>query len=477
MSYSILWMGCLWSHSQDASAETLAAQANSASRSRSNETAQADRPSIAQSDRASIQSLWTANIAPAELSLPPRIASSVSYSAAQSHPTASRFTDRQRLRETALEEVSRLIDRQSQTVEVQAPKASSDFRQSSVRSSVPPLFAEVAIGESIESDINQIAPIALIAQNRPIDQAEGTSPATDSQTIDPELGELRLRDTDAIEQPTEQSAEQSSADATADPELGRLRLRDRPPLQPPAAQQPPPAEPQTVFLLGSIDYFRSDNILADDLDPVDDQIITVGASLLAIPRLGSRTQLVASAGANLARYSDLTELNYSNIQLRLGIRQNLFPRTFGELSWTNQQFFSSGDGDRFLNDHALRLSLWRRDPIVPRLNLDTFYQFRLSFTDPIDRSRLSNTLGAYLNYELQQNLEVGLDYQFSLTHFTQQEREDSYHQLTAQLSYDLSRESRISLYGGFSFGRSSESSINFNSGILGVSLSANLALF
>ena len=287
---------------------------------------------------------------------------------------------------------------------------------------------------------------------------------TASPDIDPELGRLRLRERTDLVEPGDLTA----ASPDIDPELGRLRLRER--------QVATRQEPQSVFLFGRIDYFNSDNILLNDFDPVNDQLLTASVSLLAAPNLGPRTQLIASVGGDFARYRQLSDLDYNDVQFRAGIRQTLFPRTYGEISWSNQQFFEL-DGARFLNDHSLRLSLSRRDRLAPRLTLDSFYQFRVSFTDPAERSRLSNTIGTYLNYEIQPDLDVGLDYQLILTDFTQQERTDSYHQLLAQLSYNLSRNSRVSLYGGFSFGRSSDPNINFNSGILGIAVSANFALF
>jgi hypothetical protein len=300
--------------------------------------------------------------------------------------------------------------------------------------------------------------------SRPQQQTEASIEQPVPAPIPDEIPVIPATEPESVPAPASEDSQNSPA---IDPELGRLRLRER---QVAAKREP------YVFLFGRVDYFSSDNILLNDFDPVDDQLLTAGVSLLAAPSLGPQTQLVASIGGDLARYQNLSDLDYNNVQFRLGIRQGLFPRTFGEISWSNQQFFEV-NGARFLNDHSLRLSVSRRDRLASRLTLDSFYQFRLSFTDPADRSRLSNTVGTYLNYEIQPNLDVGLDYQFILTDFTQQEREDSYHQLLAQLSYSLSRNSQVSLYGGFSFGRSSDSNINFNSSIIGVSLSASLTLF
>ncbi|MEP0923092.1 hypothetical protein [Leptolyngbya sp. FACHB-711] len=421
-----------------------------ASKAELHDIAQSEHQFFAESDHAVSNPLWTPNIAPAEIILPTREAFNPNSLAPDLN-----FTADSQIRGTVLNELSSLEAHQEQQNPAQEQQQEQETRSFSLESQIPPVPTAIAneIEEFVETQNNQEAV---------------------SQSIDPELGRLRLRETQRVEP------------QSTDPELGRLRLRERQ-LAEQQASDPELGEfqlrerelaerrpEQSVFFQGRIDYFRSNNILLDDVDPVDDQLITVGISVLGVPSIGPRTNLVASVGASLARYGDLSELNYNNLQFRLGVRHNLFPNTYGELSWTNQQLFSADDGDQFLNDHSIRLSLWRRDQLAPRLNLDSFYQFRLSFADPADRSRLVNTLGIYLSYEIQRDLEAGLDYQFVLTNFTQQEREDSYHQLTAQLSYNLSRKTSISLYGGFSFGRSSESSIDFDSSILGISLSTSI---
>ncbi len=471
LSYSILWAGFLCSRAQGINAEIPTADASDgASKAKLYDTAQSENQFSAESDHAVSNPLWTPNIAPAEIILPKREAFNPNSLAPDLN-----FTADSQIRRTVLNELSSLEAHQEQQNPAQEQQQEQETRSFSLESQIPPVPTAIAneIEEFVETQNNQEA----VSQS--IDPELGRlrlreTQRVEPQSIDPELGRLRLRETQRVES------------QSIDPELGRLRLRERQ-LAEQQASDPELGEfqlrerelaerrpEQSVFFQGRIDYFRSNNILLDDVDPVDDQLITVGISVLGVPSIGPRTNLVASVGGSLARYGDLSELNYNNLQFRFGVRHNLFPNTYGELSWTNQQFFSADDGDQFLNDHSIRLSLWRRDQLAPRLNLDSSYQFRLSFADPADRSRLASTLGIYLSYEIQRDLEVGLDYQFVLTNFTQQEREDSYHQLTAQLSYSLSRKTSISLYGGFSFGRSSESSIDFDSSILGISLSTSI---
>nr|WP_242043648.1 MULTISPECIES: outer membrane beta-barrel protein [Cyanophyceae] len=332
--------------------------------------------------------------------------------------------------------------------------------------------------------------------------SEENSEVNTTGASDPELGVLRLREQELQQTvPTEPSAEpdlvptneqelqqtlpaeppsepdpaltnEQVDESEGDEELGILRLREQE-LEQIETQSDSPAE--TVFFIGRLSYFKSDNILLDRLDPIEDELISLSATLLAAPRLGPDTLLLASVEGGLVHYNELSELDYRELEFRASLRQFLSARTYGEIGWSNQQLFD--DGDRFFNDHSLRLTLARRDPLASDLRLDSFYQLRLGFADPSDRSRITNTVGVGLNYNLQPDLQVGLDYQLTLTNFTQQDREDLYNQVVAQLSYDLSRNSRIILFGGVSFGDSSDSDVDFNSAIFGASIDVNVPLF
>lgn len=255
-----------------------------------------------------------------------------------------------------------------------------------------------------------------------------------------------------------------------DPELGILRLRELP-------TPPPPSKP-AVYLLGGVGYFRSSNIFSrvESVD-LDDGLFRTGVTLLAVPSLGPDTSLFASVGGNIIRYSDFSEYDFDELRFNAGIRQQIGRRTYGELGWSNRQLFSKEGGDRFLNDHSVYLELGRRDPLGRQLALDTYYQARLSFANPSDRSQLINSLGASLAYYPSSSLEVALDYQFALADFTQQERQDQYHQLIARLTYTMSRNSRVYVFGGHSFGSSSDEFTDFDGLVFGVGLDLNLVLF
>lgn len=316
----------------------------------------------------------------------------------------------------------------------------------------------------------------LIAESAPVQQI----------SQDPELGELRLQPLPSSpfqnqvvpdsSTPNEPSNSTLCEDGRPpDPELGCIRLWSPPPAVP--ARQP------TVYLLARFDYFRSSNIYSA-LDPIYDGLGRPGITLYAAPRLGPYTFLTASVTGNLVRYNTQTQINYNELVFEAGIFQVLSPTMYGRFGWINQRLFiASNDifgvpkGSRFLDDHAIRLDLNRRDQITSRLYLNTFYQLRAGFAKPEDRSRVINSLIASLNYDIQPVLQVGLDYQFALATFTRQSREDQFQQVGAHLSYTMFRNTQLYLFVGYSFGRSSDPFVDFNGLVFGVSLNTTFGLF
>ncbi|MGV0026646.1 hypothetical protein [Phormidesmis priestleyi] len=296
---------------------------------------------------------------------------------------------------------------------------------------------------------------------------------------DPELGTLQLKPL--------------TLERSVDPELGIPILREQPldqrPPVPRVARQP------AVYLLLRADYFKTTNVFSG-IDPVNDGLIRSGLTLFYAPAIGPQTYLVTSLDASLIRYANLGSmnnrigsttfgsLNYNELRFRAGILQRLSPRMFGEIGWSNQQLFTTKEGlrdalrgDRFFNDHSIRVELNRQDPLSPSLSLNTFYQFRASFADPSDRDRLIHSLITSLGYSLSPSLQAAIDYQIAWSHFTRQARDDVYQQLVGRLTYTLTPQSQFNVFGGFSFGNSSDSNIDFNGLIVGVGLVINLPLF
>jgi hypothetical protein len=248
---------------------------------------------------------------------------------------------------------------------------------------------------------------------------------------------------------------------------------------------PPTRQPRlkSVFLLGRVDYFRSSNVFAG-IDPIEDALLRTGLSLVANPQIGSRTYLITGIDSNLVRYVDQTAANYDELRVRAGVLHPLSARMFGEMGWTNQQLFAAEtrlrlpyNGDRFFRENSLRLELSRQDPLAKNLTLHTFYQLQVSFAEPSDRTRLINFLNTSLSYNIQPQLEIGLDYQLGVTSFLRQDRTDQYHQLSTRLTYYLSKATVLSAFAGFSFGSSSLSTLDFEGAVFGIHLSVNLPLF
>jgi Putative beta-barrel porin 2 len=310
----------------------------------------------------------------------------------------------------------------------------------------------------------------------PVLQAEAVEPTP--AIADPDLGILRLRRSPGT-QPGDAPAAKPLPQPSCDPELGCLRLRD------PLLPQPTTAAPRApvVYLIARADYFHNSNLFSDQT-PVPDGLTRPGLTLYTSPMLGPNTYAVASVTGNLLRYSSQSRLNSNELFLRAGILQRLSPTMFGEIGWSNQQLFVASDklmgfpmGSRFFNEHAIRLELSRRDRLAKNLVLNSFYQFRYSFADPIDRSRITNALTLSLNYDLQPNLQLGLDYQLGLASFTQQQRYDRYHQVLGRLTYTPVKNTQVSAFVGYGFGNSSDPSVRFNSLLVGVSVNLTLGLF
>ncbi len=279
----------------------------------------------------------------------------------------------------------------------------------------------------------------------------------DDDDIDDELGILRLR----------------SQPVGIDSELGLLRIRSTEDV--PLEVDPEPTRQTTVFLTGRTNVYGGNNLFRTP-NPIDDRIYQVGVGIFAFPRLSDRTNLVLSAEANLARYEDLSVVDYNELQFQAGIRQRLSKRSYGQLNWRYQDLSTPGRDSFFTADY-IELLLSRRDILSNRTWLDSYYQARLSMSDPQSFSRFTQIGTASLNYGFDAQTRASLLYQIFIDDYTQIRRHDTYHQVIAQVSHELSSTTRLSLFTGFRFGRSSLSTINFDDTIYGASVNVNLPLF
>ncbi|MCC5614158.1 hypothetical protein LC605_03510 [Nostoc sp. CHAB 5836] len=273
-----------------------------------------------------------------------------------------------------------------------------------------------------------------------------------------------------------------------DRELGlqvRLLPLEQQPLPP--AQQPVVKSKSMGYLQGRVGYFQTNNIFSSNDNPIEDGLIISGLTLAsAYLPLGSKTYLNGSIDGNLIRYLNQSEYHYNQVRFNLSIYQQLSRRMYGEISWSNQQLFyvnNSDDldsfkaGDRFLNEHSLQLSLGRRDPLTPKLTLDSFYEFSVNFADPQSRNRIVNSFWVSLKYGLQKPLQVGINYQTNLSDFTDRDREDLFHRLFGHLNYRISDTSNMNVQAGVNLGSSTAENIDFNGWFFIINYSLELGRF
>ena len=276
-------------------------------------------------------------------------------------------------------------------------------------------------------------------------------------------------------------------------ELGTIIVEEVPMPAPPDLKQPPPIEKPVGrfkpvgYLLGRVGYFHTSNIFSSRTNAIDDGLIFTGLTLAAAPfKIAPKTYLNGSIDGNIIRYSDQSEFSYNQLRFNLGIYQQLTNRMYGEIGWNNQQLFYAQDsdrfnfssGDKFLNENSFRVSVGRRDPLGPKLNLDSLYELRLSLTSPPEkRNRMINYIWLSLNYYLQKSLRVGIDYQFNLSNFLERSREDQYHRLSGKLKYGISELSSINLQSGFTLGGSTDSNIDFDGWFFSINYSWDFGQF
>ncbi|MEA5448478.1 hypothetical protein VB780_07870 [Leptolyngbya sp. CCNP1308] len=290
-------------------------------------------------------------------------------------------------------------------------------------------------------------------------------PSDDPLAQDPELGVIQVRS------------------LLEDNDLGILRIRDQP--QIPVATARPPAK--IGFLSARLAIASSDNILlaVNDVGGLTGDIFLRPSVAFGVyPSLGPQTALIATADYGLQRYGAQSSLNYDDLRLRVGLRQGLTPRSYGQLIFTYQELYRpGGNRGRFFKNTALGLTLGRRDPITPRLALDTYYLIQFngaqstSSGTATDFSRLFQSAGGYLGYDVTPQIQAGISYQLNFIDYTAQDRYDTFQQVLGQVVYRITPNLRFNVYGGVSFGRSSEPRVRFNDTFFGAAIDATIPLF
>lgn len=352
-----------------------------------------------------------------------------------------------------------------------APSKLKSTSKASTQSHASPLIhAFMAKQTRVASIASQVPDVASPNPLDPVEPPSSVLPEIaqrSPEASDPELGVIRLRD-------SRQDPELGIIrlrNSLQDSELGVLRLRPLPPA--------PPPQPY-LFLSTYVSISSSSNIfLLEDpvIGRVSDNFIRPGLSLIAFPSIGPRTNLLASVETNFLRYQDSGDANFDELRFRAGVRHSLSNRTYGQLSWSGQLLFDQGFDDQFFTNHSIELLLGRRDPLLPNLTLDSFYQGQVSFSNPDEFSSFVQSLGASLGYRLNAQWEARIGYQITLSDFIEIRRQEAFQRVTAQLRYSISPSVRVSLFGGIGYGESSQEDVSFDSSFIGISLDATLKLF
>ncbi len=252
-------------------------------------------------------------------------------------------------------------------------------------------------------------------------------------------------------------------------EVGEIRILDRPA----TAER---RQPDVQLLLRS-SVFSSSNITSLSTFRPSDTVFINSASLLATPKLGETTRLIAAAGGGLVRFANRGDSDYNLLNFNVAVQQRIAPGTYGQLGWVQENLYRSGSGDRLLQDNSLQFILGRQDQLGQQLRLDSFYELRASFTNPDDQNRVANTLGARLRYDVTPKLQGALDYRLTFKNFTQVDRSDTEHQISALAIYTINSDVFVAGSVSYLFGRSSSSAIDLDNLSVGVSLGWNVPLF
>ena len=306
------------------------------------------------------------------------------------------------------------------------------------------------------------------------DRAVANSPPPEPAFYTQAITSPALPDENPLEDPlsdgflTPENAPSALDSDELDDEVGEIR--------PLPAPRKTPSQPKGQLLIRS-STFTSSNVTGSDLTSDGDIVFVNGATLLVTPKLGPTTRLIATAGGGLTRFATEGENNYNSLDFSLGVQQRLSERTYAQIGWVNNQLYSLETGDRTLSDNSARLLVGRQDQLNKKLRLDSSYELRARFADPDERSRISNTLGTRLRYDLSPDWQSSLGYRLAFIEYTQNGRADTTHQFQAATTYTPTNNTFVTGFATYSFGRSSETTVDLDNLSFGVGAGINLPLF
>jgi Putative beta-barrel porin 2 len=247
------------------------------------------------------------------------------------------------------------------------------------------------------------------------------------------------------------------------------------PIAPPKPPEQP--KPPTAQLLLRSSVLSTSNLTTLKGFAPSATVLENNVMLLVTPRLGDSTTLITTLSAGQTSFTRNTETNYHQWGVSAALQQRLAPNMYVQGGWSQDQLYRNSSGDRLLRDHALQALIGRQDTLSNQLRLDTAYEFRMSFSNPDDQSRVSHTIGGRLRYDWAPHLETAIDYRFSVEDYRKIGRNDTKHQVSASATYHISPEVFLNGTVSYLFGRSSDVSKTPDNFSLGVTLGANLPLF
>jgi hypothetical protein len=250
------------------------------------------------------------------------------------------------------------------------------------------------------------------------------------------------------------------------------------PIAPPKPPKQPkqPKQPTAQLLLRSSAMTTSNLTTVKSFAP-SSTLLNNSAMLLFTPRLGESTTLIATLSAGQASFTSQSESNYHHWGVSAAIQQRLAPNMYVQAGWSQDHLYRNGSGDRLLRDHSLQALIGRQDTLTDNLRLDTAYEFRASFSNPDDQSRVSQTIGGRLRYDWSPRFETAIDYRLSIQDYRKIVRHDTMHEVSAIATYHISPEFFVSGNVSYLFGRSSDVSKTPDNFSVGVTIGANLPLF
>jgi len=369
------------------------------------------------------------------------------------HP--SRLWEQQSRKENLVTTKIDTTHREANTIHLCQPQTDTmiNLKPHLMLSQIDPPSGEIS--QSFNGELDVDLGTVLSSLNLPNNQV-----ITDSS--DPNFNQVK-KDASYLQAETPKQQEQLEVD----PDLGRLRLR---------LQRVPPPQPQPVLhFVPRINFYRSNNLFSS-VDPVDDSMVVPSILFWSTPKIGNRTFVSLSLDGDLIRYLRESQYDYNLVRFTAGVRQQLSSRMFGEVGWTNQMLFRT-NGDRFLKENFLYVWLSRRDWLTKKLAFDSYLNLAIDFADPDDRSRFTNFLTLSFSYYLRPNFQVGLDYHFFLSDYTNVNRLDYFNRLMGRITYQINPHNQLNFQIGFSRGNSTQSNINFNDWLFSITYAVDFPIF